>query len=235
VSAGLSVALTLSLSASVGSFFVLTRDFNHHRGKGVELAVSVWAVLFCLRGMDISFYDTISCPLKGWKSVRVCAHACICCVPFNQGIGSFAACGRNSGGLLCLSVCVCVFVSECVLLSDVAMLPGLQYALCLSFTRPVLVNRLQQESFRFLMGYPWQLDPFFFPFAGVVQHFPQCSPPFPTSFSSPPSPFFSAVRAASDGRTQFHNAILLSPAAHFDKTVSLSRGDGFSVIQFVWV
>lgn len=46
--------------------------------------------------------------------------------------------GRPSGGRLCLSVCVSLCVA--------VMLPGLQYALCLSFTRPVLVNRLQQEN-----------------------------------------------------------------------------------------
>lgn len=50
-------------------------------------------------------------------------------------------------------------------------------------------------------------------------------------FSSPLPLFFSPVSTASDGRTQSHNAVLLSPAAHFDKAVSLSPSDGCSIVQ----
>lgn len=61
----------------------------------------------------------------------------------------------------------------------------------------------------------------------------------PPYFSHPPflfsSIFFSHVSAASDGRTQSHNAILLSPAAHFDKAVILSPGDGCSIVQCICV
>ena len=94
------------------------------------------------------------------------------------------------GDPVCRRVCFCV--SPC----DAVVLPGLQYALCLSFTRPGSVNRLLQERCCFLMGYPWQHNPFFLPmeevthslslslFAEVVQHTPSFSPAsFPPSSS----------------------------------------------------
>lgn len=112
------------------------------------------------------------------------------------------------------------------------MLPGLQYALCLSFTRPVLVNRLQQESVFFFDGLAMAAQPFllFLSFCllrlcNTFSNFSSFIHPFLFSFS--PSP----VRTASDGRTQSHTAILLTPAAHFDKTVSLSTSDGCSIVQ----
>lgn len=119
----------------------------------------------------------------------------------------------------------------CLLLSDVAMLPGLQYALCLSFTRPVLVNRLQQESVFFFDGLAMAAQPFLLFLSFCLLRLCNTFSNFSSFilFSSPFSP--SPVRTASDGRTQSHTAILLTPAAHFDKTVSLSTSDGCSIVQ----
>lgn len=162
------------------------------------------------------------------ENLCVCATCELVChwLPFSQTLSSYAVFGRNAGDLLCLAVCRCV--RECVFYWLImVMLPGLQYVFRLSFTRP----GLQDTAGRLLllMGHPWQLNPSLPPCVGVVQHTPQFSLPFPTflhPFLLSFFPFFSAVRAASDGRTQFHNAVLWSPVAQFDKTVSLHLSDG---------
>lgn len=113
------------------------------------------------------------------------------------------------------------------------MLPGLQYALCLSFTRPVLVNRLQQESvFFFFDGLAMAAQPFllFLSFCllrlcNTFSNFSSFIPPFLFSFFS----------LSCQNSVRWENSIphchSPNPCGSHDKTVSLSTSDGCSIVQ----
>lgn len=156
-------------------------------------------------------------------------HMCTLCefVTFCQGLPTRALdrlvqFGRPSGGLFIFHLCAYVLLS------------GLHHALCLPFTRPVLVNRLKQERRRFWWAAHGSSTLFFEEHKLCLRlHLPphpRLSLIFLLLF-----PFLLSCQWASDGRTQSHNAILLSPVAHFDKADSLSTSDGSGIVQCVCV
>lgn len=183
----------------------------------------------------------------GWKSVCVCTRASYMNLSLSTFVAAyflpgpwFICCSlADPQEVFCFYTCVCAcFTVRCV--------HAARPAICsLSVLHKAsLSKQARAGEMLVLMGYSWQPNPFFFPleehtfslplspFAWVVQHIPRfssCLSPF--LYSS--SPFFSPVSATSDGRTQSHNAILLSPAAHFDKAVSLSPSDRCSIVQWV--
>lgn len=214
LSAVVKVFISRSLAASVDWSFLFDRSLTaHFTTHPVEL--------FCF------------CALTHASSMCLSLSASVAVCP-KTVLGSFAAVWQTLQEVFC--VCVCVFYGVMRSCSQFCSI-----SLCLSFTMPAVVNRLQQESCWFWWAIHGEstLSPPSSPlsppllFQGLCNTFPQFSP-----LSSPLlsfSFFFPPVSAESDGRTQSHNAILLSPAAHFDKAVRPNPSDGCSGVRCTFV